>query len=159
MTTFRAVALRTVRNAALLALVAASLAIAVPAHAQATLNLLYFFTGIRHGSTATAMTCSNYSGANRQIQFVLMESNGTVRANVSFIVGHPQTVIVTTQATTMHTNEVNLNTASIFGGLGAVLSDHPNIVCTAFLVNPFTGPLAGVSLHGVRFSPVAGTLE
>jgi hypothetical protein len=163
----RIAVLRTsVRRLALPGLIAAATALAcVQAQAQAALTLLYFFTGIHDsGDTinvgkATLINCSNFSGANRQIQTVLFDQSGAVKSNNTFTIAHPHTLIVATHAVAVYPTETSLNTGAISHGLAAVLSDNPNIVCTAFIVDAATSPLIGIDLHGVRFNPIAGSQE
>jgi hypothetical protein len=109
----------------------------------------------------TAIHCTNFSGVNENIRFVIRSTNSTLVANQVLLVPHLNTGTVLTKAGFFF-NGTNVNTGAIKQGTVAIAATSINVTCTAMLfdagANGAFSPQATI-LHMTRFSPIAGTQE
>jgi hypothetical protein len=162
-TTFRSSILKA---CALLGFIAAApLAGAIPAHAQTPNTLLYLYSGVydsgdpAHTGTATAIHCSNFSGADVNVQVLVFNTLGTLQANsaMSFPTNASRTAV--THLTNAYMSDLFLNPGTIRAGFALVVGSSPYIVCTAQVVDAAAATPVGFALHGVRYNPIPGTQE
>jgi hypothetical protein len=147
----------------------AALAFAMPA--QAGVNdpevVIYRGAGVLdtgggdNTGAGTAIHCTNFSGVNENIRFVIRNTNAALLANVALLVPHLNTGTVLTKAGFLY-NGTNLNTGQIKQGTVAVAATSIHVTCTAL---QFEAGAAGAAspqtgkLHMTRFNPIAGTQE
>jgi len=108
---------------------------------------------------ATAFHCTNFSGVNENIRFVLRNSNGGLLANTAFTVPHLNTGTVVTKQTGLFAHNSNLNTGVVQQGTVAIAATSINVTCTAMLVQASTNNPEGIRLHMTRFNPIPATQE
>jgi hypothetical protein len=156
--------LRTATAGVLLAYLAAA---ASPAAAVVTdpMQLLYFISGVRDdgGGTntgvATVIHCSNWSGATERFQYVVFTHLGTVVANLTQDIPHGGTKTASTHGTALYFEDLLLGPVLISQGLVAILATHRDVVCTVQVVDASVPIPNGITLHSVRYNPIAGTQE
>jgi hypothetical protein len=162
-TTFRSSILKA---CALLGFIAAApLAGAIPAHAQTPNQLLYLYSGISdnggsaHLGTASVIHCSNFSGADAAIQFVVFNRDGTLKANITALMENSGTITAGTHTTAVYFIDVPLFTGPISQGFAVVVGSSPYFVCTAEVVDAAALNPIGIARHGIRYTPIPGTQE
>jgi hypothetical protein len=143
--------------------VSAALAIGMAAPAVAGVNdpeiLIYRFPGVRDsGNAGTVFFCTNFSGVDETIRFVTRTNFGTLASNVPKSISHLGTVTVSTHLVAGYLSE-SLATQGIQQGTTAIAATSVNVVCTAVTIDPVDQKLVGLSLRGIRFSPVPGSQE
>src|SRR5262249_26995219 len=147
---------------------AASLAFVQPTPALAAQSdpevLIYRGAGVTDvgGSsfigTATAVHCTNFSGVDENIRFVIRSGQGALLANRAITVSHLNTATVVTKPEAIFTG-TSLITGGIQQGTVAVASTSINVTCTAMLVQADLGTPVGIALHMTRFNPIPATEE
>jgi hypothetical protein len=106
---------------------------------------------------ATSIHCTNFSGVDENIRFVVRGPNAALLANGVFTVPHLNTVTVSTKDTPQYL-DFALNTGPVQQGTAAIAATSINVTCTAMQVQPASIP-EGIALHMTRFSPIANTQE
>jgi hypothetical protein len=140
---------------------AAAIAFAVPAHAAVgdPLKILYLYSQVFDGGfSATAVSCTSFSGVTETLQFVVRDTPGALKANPTINIASTATITAATRDIQAITEDLLLTTGALQGTLG-VLATSVNIVCTATVLQTNTPNLGGVTLHGARFNPISGTQE
>jgi len=153
-------------------IVSAALAIGMAAPASAAQSdpevIIYRFPGVRDDGNgtnlgvATVVHCMNFSGATENIRFVVRTNNSTLVRNVAIPIVHLQTVTGATHNAVAYEEDVFLNNGTstlIDQGSVAIAATTIDIVCTAMTIDASTAAPVGVSLRGIRFSPVPGSQE
>jgi hypothetical protein len=112
------------------------------------------FTG-----NATAFHCTNFSGVNENIRFVVRNTNGVLLANQAVTVAHLNTVTVFTKQAGLFPTGTNLNTGAVLQGTVAIAATSIQVTCTAMLVQANITTPEGMRLHMTRFNPIPATLE
>jgi len=129
-----------------------------------TLSLLYVVSGVRDNGaaafagTATTIHCTNASTVTESLQIIFRQDNGTIAGNSTFIAASAHTLTASTHDTNAYT-EFALNTGIINSGVAFIFATTQFMFCTAMTIDASAAVPTGVSLHMVRFSPVAGTSE
>jgi len=143
----------------------AALAFALPAQAATSDPevVLYRGSGVvdslnNGGSTATAFSCTPFSGASENIRVVIRAQNASILANSVVTVSHLNTVVFSTNGPALFST-VSLATGIIFGGTVAIAATSTSVVCTAMLVQVNNLAPEGIHLHLIRFNPLNGTQE
>jgi len=147
-------------------LATAALALVTPA--QAGVNdpelIIYRASGVLDNGgaastgTATAFSCTNFSGVGELIRVVVRGATGALLANVGFSFGHLETINFTTKGTALYAAQV-MNTGVVVRGTAAIATTTVNITCTAMLVDAGASVPQGIALRMVRFNPIPGTVE
>jgi len=148
---------------------AAALACAAPA--QAGVNdpekIIYRGSGVLDNGgadfsgLATAFHCTNFSGVNENIRFVIRTNLGALVANGGIAVPHLNTLTVLTKdaALFLSGTRLILKTGAVELGTVAIAATSINVTCTAMLFQANTNTPAGIALHMTRFNPIASTEE
>jgi len=108
---------------------------------------------------ATVFSCTNFSGAQETIRFVIRRSDTTILANTTQPLFHLETRAVATHAPAGIPLNVTFNTGLADPGTAAIAATSTNIICTATVVNAASSTVNGVALRGVRFNPAPGSQE
>jgi hypothetical protein len=117
------------------------------------LTILYRFSGVtddgEQGSSsrreATSIHCTNFDPVNNaQVEVQVYQWNGTDVYTGTVNMPPNRTFTFSTQNTTIYFDDVILGgspgTPAIFQGSGRVLSSHPNVICTAQILDPLNYP-------------------
>ena len=126
--------------------------------------IIYRFPGVKDdgsGSfvgTATVFHCTNFSGATENIRFVTRRDDSSLASNEVFTVVHLRTTTVATHSNLPY-QSFSLATGALFQGTTAIAATSTNIICTAMSIDAANVKPVGVSLRGIRFSPVPGSQE
>jgi len=128
--------------------------------------VLYRFAGVRDDGggigmgVATVFHCTNFSGVTETIRFVLRDFDATLISNRTVNIAHLRTIAVSTHDDVAYAHTDFLSSATpIMEGSLAIAATTTSIVCTAMTIDASNPVPVGVSLHGVRFSPIPGTEE
>jgi len=164
-------------------IIAAALAASViPAHAQnrigrglpsgggqaqgGPLALLYVVSGVRDNGgaanvgTATTFHCTNASTAAENIQIQVRDFAGGVVSDHTYPLNSGRTWTTSTHDTAVFDEDADLSPGgTIIQGLAFIFATTQFMFCSAMLVEAASPTPSGISLHMVRFSPVAGTSE
>ena len=148
----------------------AGIAFGLPAPASAAVGspevILYRFPGVLDQGGAeftgvvTAFHCTNFSGVTETIRFVTRNGDGNILiSNQTVSIPHLATKTAATRGPFSYGAHVLLAPLGVIGGTTAIAATSTNIICTAMIIDA-TGPVPnGVSLRGIRFSPVPGSEE
>jgi hypothetical protein len=128
---------------------------------------IYRFTGVRdNGGTistgiATSFHCTNFSGATEALRIQIRGFDGVVKADATFNLTHNRTFTMSTHGTTLYIEDAFLlaNPTAIDQGSARIWATSTAVVCTAQVVDAAATVPTGIDLHGIRFNPIAGTLE
>jgi len=114
------------------------------------------FTG-----NATAFHCTNFSGVNENIRFVIRNANTTIVANQIIVAGHLGTVTVLTKDPVLFPIGIRLilDTGVVQQGTVAIAATSINVTCTAMMIQASTANAVGIKLHMTRFNPIPATQE
>jgi hypothetical protein len=160
----------------------AAIAAVLPAHAQDRANqnlpsfggqasggpmsLLYVVSGVRDNGgpdntgAAASFHCSNASTVSESLQFVVRNFDATVISTNTFTVSSGHTFSASTHNTFAFNEDAELSQGvNIQQGLVFIFASTQFMFCTAMDVDAAAAVPSGISLHMVRFSPVAGTVE
>ena len=149
----------------------AAAAVACAAPVQAGVNdpekIIYRGSGVLDNGgndfdgLATAFHCTNFSGVNENIRFVIRTNLGALVANGAIAVPHlnTQTVLTKDAALFLSVTRVILRTGAVELGTVAIAATSINVTCTAMLFQANTNTPAGIKLHMTRFSPIPDTQE
>jgi hypothetical protein len=128
--------------------------------------ILYRFPGVRDNGgpnfdgVATSFHCTNFSGVDETLRFVLRNKDGTVWANFAATVPHLLTYTVSTHNTGAFLEDAFLSPGVLINqGTVAIAATSTSIVCTAMIVDASAANPIGVSLRGIRFNPAPGSQE
>lgn len=117
-----------------------------------SLSLLYQFSGVtddgEQGSInrkeATSIHCTNMSTENTQIEVRLYQWNGTDVFTGTVNMPPNRTFTFSTQNTTIYFDDVLLGgspgTSAIFQGSGQILTNRPEVNCSAQILDPLNYP-------------------
>ena len=158
-----------IRSTTAIAAVIASLSLAtiLPAGAATTDPevIIYRFPGVLDDGSAgqagvvTSFHCTNFSGAVENIRIVLRNFDSTLKANVSFPIGHLATKTASTHSSVLYTEDQVFNTGALNQGTAAIAATSVNIICTAVTISASSSQPTGFALRGIRFNPVPGSQE
>jgi len=158
-----------IRSTTAIAAVIASLSLAtiLPAAAATTDPevIIYRFPGVLDDGSAgqagvvTSFHCTNFSGAVENIRIVLRNFDSTLKANVSFPIGHLATKTASTHSSVLYTEDQVFNTGALNQGTAAIAATSVNIICTAVTISASSSQPTGFALRGIRFNPVPGSQE
>jgi hypothetical protein len=130
------------------------------------LNLIYAVSGVTdngggiNAGTATVIHCSNASTVGESLRIVVRFFDGTVVNDVTFTVFSAHTFTASTHNTALFAEDTSMSPGVIIlSGLAFIFSTTQFMFCTAMMVDAAATTPNGISLHMVRFSPVAGTSE
>jgi hypothetical protein len=107
---------------------------------------------------ATAFHCTNFSGVNENIRFVVRTAAGLLVSNNALLVPHLNTGTVVTKNTGLFTG-TNANTGAVQQGTVAIAATSIHVTCTAMLVQANITTPEGIRLHMTRFNPIPATEE
>ena len=152
---------------AIAAIAGLSLAAILPAAAATTDTevLIYRFPGVLddgsagQAGVATSIHCTNFSGAVENVRIVVRNFDGTIKANVSFPIGHLATKTASTHSAVLYTEDQVFNTGAVNQGTAAIAGTSLNIICTAVTINASSSQPNGFALRGIRFNPIPGSQE
>ncbi len=126
----------------------------------ADLSEVFRFSGIaddgQQGSAtrkeATSIHCTNISAANNQVEVRVYQWNGTDVFTGTVNMPPNRTFTFSTQNTTIYFDDVLLGgspgTTAVFQGVGVVLAESPQIICSAQVLDPLSyPPIFAVSLE------------
>ena len=141
--------------------------LAAPAEAAQTDPevIIYRFPGVRDDGggpnvgVATVFHCTNFSGAAETLRFVTRDFDSGIKSNGTFTLLHLRTTSVVTHNVAAYGTDLLLATNVVNGGTTAIAATSTNIVCTAMTIDAANPKPTGVSLRGIRFSPVPGSQE
>jgi len=147
---------------------ALGLAFVLPAAADAATTdpevVIYRFPGVRDNGApdfsgiATVFHCTNFSGVQESIRFVTRNVNAGLVSNFAFLVGHLQSIPVSTHLTSAYSAN-SLTTGTVLAGTTAIAATSTNVVCTAMTIDAANSNPDGVALHAIRFNPAPGSQE
>lgn len=116
-------------------------------------TVLYTFSGVTDDGLqggaerkeATSIHCTNFdSSETAEVEVQVYQWNGTDVYTGTVNLLAKQTVTFSTQNTTIFFDDIllggNPGTSAIFQGSGRVLSNHPNVICTAQTIDPLNNP-------------------
>jgi hypothetical protein len=142
---------------------------AAPAQAQAAAGdpeiVIYRFPGVLDScgaaivGVATVFHCTNFRGVTETIRIVVRNFNTIIAANDTVSIAHLATVTAATHDTAPYGEDKVLNTGAIAQGTAAIAATSINVICTAMTIDAANSKPDGVSLRGIRFSPVPGSQE
>jgi hypothetical protein len=151
---------------------AAALALVQPTPASAGVNdpeiIIYRFPGVLdnggafNAGVATVFHCTNFSGENEIVRFVVRNFDGQIMANSAVTIGHLRTRTQSTHNTNAYFDEVlnnGLGTGLVNQGTTAIAATSINVICTAMTIDASTVAPVGAALRGIRFAPVPGSQE
>ena len=110
------------------------------------------------GGTATTVACSNVSGQNATVKWIVYAENGFVADSSTQVLAHGKAYTVSTHGVFLFADEA-LATGAIFGGTFAIQSTQSGVFCSAMIVDAGSPSINGVALHMVRYRPHTGTVE
>ena len=129
-----------------------------------TLTTIYIGAGVRDDGggpnvgIATVFLCSNVSGANASVRFLVLSENGAVADQETIGIQHGRTVLASTHSTATYLETVPFTTGVVQNGTVNIESDQSGVFCTAVILNAASNA-EGVPLHLVRVNPHPGTVE
>jgi hypothetical protein len=144
---------------------AATLAQPAAAITFPSLTTIYIGSGVRDdggaafAGTATIFHCSNVSGVNTQIRFLVLSNQGEVRGNVTRTAAHGQTLTVTTHAALSYDEGAEMATGTVNEGVINIESLQSGVFCTAKTIDAALASPVGVTLYLVRVNAHPGTVE
>ena len=148
---------------------AAALASVQPTPASAGVNdpevIIYRVPGVRDDGggigvgVATVFVCTNFSGAEEILRFVVRSSNGAILQNSGGNIFHLETRTKSTHPTNLFSLSAFLNTGAVNQGTAAIAATSLNIICTAMIVDAAATSPQGIALRMIRFNPVPGSQE
>jgi hypothetical protein len=157
-----------IRSITAVAALIATLSLAPVPPARAALGdaevIIYRFPGVRDNGGAdntgvtTSFHCTNFSGVPETIRIVVRDFDGTLKANVPFVVIHLATLTASTHSATLYSDAV-LTTGVVAQGTAAIAATSINVICTAVTLDAASASPNGFALRGIRFSPVPGSQE
>jgi len=130
-----------------------------------SLATIYIGAGVRDngGATntgiATIFHCTNVSGLNATIRFLVLGDNGAVQGNASQIIGHGGTVTASTKGTNSYFDDLILATGEVGQGVVNIESTQSGVFCTAETLDAAAAVPTGVARQLVRINPHPGTVE
>ena len=107
---------------------------------------------------ATVFHCTNFSGVTETLRFVTRRNDTTLTSNRTVNIAHLATVTVGTSPNDAYTLQLDLLTGHL-QGTTAIAATSTNIICTAEKIDVANSRPVGISLRGIRFSPVPGSQE
>ena len=139
----------------------------LPAHAATTdpFMVLYVWSGALDNGAgagsgiASSVHCSSFSNVTETLQFLVKLPGGGITGNATTPIAFASTVTASTHGTNAYSETLFLNTGPLNQGSMAVLATSTNIFCTAQVLDAANTVPVGMSLHGIRFNPIPGTLE
>jgi hypothetical protein len=151
-----------------LAAVALIAALAQPASATTfpSLTTIYIGSGVADSGTAdntgsaTVFNCTNVSGVNANLRFVILRPNGSVAGSATTTIAHGETRTAASHATAFF-NELLVVSAGIVvreGGIN-IEATQSAVFCTAKVVDAAASVPSGFDLPLVRVNPHPGTVE
>lgn len=155
----RKISIALVTVACTVGLVSSTAAITFP-----TLTTIYIGAGVRDDGggpnvgIATVFLCSNVSGANASVRFLVLSESGAVADQETIGIQHGRTVLASTHSTATYLENVPFTTGVVQNGTGEHRVRSVGVFCTAFLLNAASNA-EGVPLHLVRVNPHPGTVE
>jgi hypothetical protein len=146
--------------------IALAAALAQPAWATtfSKLTTIYVGSGVSDdgGATlmgvATAFLCSNVSGQNATVRFLVLGRHGTLLASNSATIPHGGTRAAVTHLAAGISSDVNLATGFLGHGTVNIESTQSGVFCNAVVVNAAT-PAYGYPVRLVRINPHPGAVE
>src|SRR5262245_3506833 len=126
--------------------------------------IIYRFPGVRDNGGAdnagvtTSFHFTNFSGVPETIRIVVRDFDGTLKANVPFVVIHLATLTASTHPTALY-SDATLATGVVAQGTAAIAATSTNVICTAVTLDAASATPNGFALRGIRFSPVPGSQE
>jgi hypothetical protein len=109
---------------------------------------------------ATAIICTNFTGATQSIRFLVRNWNATVVASSTFQVQSLRTFTATTHSVAAFFQDTTLSPgASIAQGSLRIFATSGQVTCTAVVIDASTAVPIGIPLHLVRHNPWPGTQE
>ena len=128
------------------------------------LTTIYVGSGVTDSAHAdllgskTAFICSNVSGQNATLRFLVLGKQGGLSANASTTVPHGGTRVAVTNPVTGFLHDLNLTTSAIGHGVINIESTQSGVFCNAIVVE--ADKLAvGYPLCLVRINPHPGSVE
>ena len=117
--------------------------------------------GADFSGLASAFHCTNFSGDNENIRFVIRSNLGAIVANGAIAVPHLNTLTVLTKdaALFLSGTRLILHTGAVELGTVAIAATSIHVTCTAMLFQANTNTPAGIKLHMTRFNPIPATQE
>ena len=138
--------------------------IAAPASATTfpTLTTIYVGAGVTDDGgandtgLATVFLCSNVSGAQASVRWLILNVGGSIHDQATRDIAHGETAIVSTHHTTTFSG-ISLGTGAVQGVIN-IESTESAVFCTALIVDAADAG-EGMPLHLVRVNPHSGTVE
>jgi hypothetical protein len=147
---------------AVLALVQSATAITFP-----SLTTIYVGTGVRdngggdNSGLATAFHCSNVSGTNVQIRFLVLRDDGSGAGAITRPVPHGGSITVSTHLTAFFIEDDVVSPSIVIGrGVINIESTESAVFCQAYITEAATTvPDSAIPLKLIRVNPHPGTVE
>jgi hypothetical protein len=137
-----------------------------PAHAAfPDLTIIYRASGVTDDGQgeevgiATAFHCTNFSNKKVRIKFLLRGRDGALVSAKFGEILPKATYIATTHDTQIFGSDVFLSEGISFEGSIQIAATHPNVLCSAMIVDATTDETMGMNLPMVRYNPAPGTTE
>jgi len=147
---------------------AAALACVLPAAADAAQTdpevIIYRFPGVRETGgvagtgVATVFHCTNFSGVTETLRIVIRSASGALLTNTPIGIAHLETRTIATKPTVLFST-TTVDTGIVAQGTAAIAATTTSFICTAMIVDAASSSPNGISLRGIRFSPVPGSQE
>ena len=129
-----------------------------------SLTTIYVGSGVRDDGggadtgLATTFHCSNVSGADANLRFLVLRSTGAIAGQATAAVAHGGSLTVSTHFTSTFFPEVDLGTGTVSPGAINIESTESAVFCTAAIIDA-ADVGEGIALHLIRVNPHPGTVE
>jgi hypothetical protein len=127
-----------------------------------TLTTIYVGAGVSEFNGiqqfATAFTCSNVSGQEASVRFLVLNQTGGIAGSLTQTVAHGANATVATSSINVVLEQL-LNTGDVTHGTVNIESTQSGVFCSAMVLDPDSTTPNGVALHLVRVNPHPGTVE
>ena len=134
-----------------------------PASAATSLRLIYRISGVLDNTgVATSVHCTNASTHSEDLEVIVRDRDGTLLSTSDLALPPGATRTMSTKNTIAFFDDVFLlgtGITSIRQGSIEILSTTRALHCTAMMLDATASTPIGISLHMVRFLPMAGGSE
>lgn len=116
--------------------------------------------GAINTGTATSFHCTNFNTVSENVQIIVRNFDGAITSNNTFVVLSARTHTASTHGTVAFNEDAFLSTGTLIEqGQALIFATSQFVFCSAMIVDAAAASAVGVSLHLVRFSPLADTQE
>ena len=118
-------------------------------------------TMVAESGSASRPSCTAtiWVGQSEKLQYVVLNFDGTTKANLTLNINPANTHTASTHDTNLYAEDIFLSTGIVDQGILGVQSTSITITCTAQIVDAAATIPNGIDLHGTRDNPMPGTAE